>query len=49
MKNGSRVLTGDDIDERLLNFSARAGKVVDALPNTQFPTSVTHIAASAAR
>jgi four helix bundle protein len=35
MKNGTRVLAGDDLDERLLDFSARAGKVVDALPNTR--------------
>jgi four helix bundle protein len=34
MKNGERVLAGDDIDERLLDFSVRCGKVVDALPNT---------------
>ncbi len=27
--------SGDDLEERLLEFAARIGKVVDALPNTR--------------
>jgi len=29
------VLVGEDLDERLLDFSVRAGKAVDALPETR--------------
>ena len=29
------MMTNEDLSERLLNFAARVGKVVDALPNTR--------------
>ena len=39
MENSNRSrqspLQGDDIEERLLRFSARTGKTVDALPDTR--------------
>lgn len=32
---GVQAMKPDDLSERLLNFAARIGKVVDALPNTR--------------
>ncbi len=36
MQNGAmEEQRGDDLEDRLLNFAARVGKVVDALPSTR--------------
>ena len=36
MQNGSiRMRTGDELADRLLNFAARVGRVVDGLPSTR--------------
>lgn len=36
MQNGaSSVRCGEDLEDRLLDFSVRVGKVVDALPDTR--------------
>jgi four helix bundle protein len=34
-KNGRPVRKGEELEDRLLDFAARVGKVVDALPDTR--------------
>jgi four helix bundle protein len=33
--SGAEIVTADELSERLINFAARVGKVVDALPETR--------------
>ena len=42
-ENRNEKIRGEDISERLLNFSVRVGKVVDALPDTRLGRHILHL------